>query len=371
MAIAQSGNLRKAKSAYARYEELGGLEAGELATKFLTDAAKPIELAAEHDRTKEDPETWAVYALIYSNLALAEKNEEYAQKTLDGIEKATSLDEEKKNETNIDAARITLRNYYQTIGYDDWQEENFQGAYDAFDKGLQVTPGDTTLLYYSAVAALQTQNYADAVKKYEEIIPFNDYSEHRTVMADLPKLYLTLGDTTKAIEYAQKATEAYPDDSDIALQNIEFNLVAGNEEKIIADIENQLSKNSDNKTLHYYLGVAYSSVDNDEKALESYKNALAIDPDYLEANLNAAVVITKVNNMGIMALNDDKSLSNEEYGKKLNELKEGMGEAVPYLEKAVELDPQHIDALRTLKSYYDFIQDEEKAAEIQAKIDAL
>jgi hypothetical protein len=69
-------------------------------------------------------------------------------------------------------------------------------------------------------------------------------------------------------------------------------------------------------------------------------------------------------------LNEDKGLSNTDYNTKLNALKEKIKEALPYLEKVVELNPQDVDALRSLKGYYDFQQDEAKSTEIQAKIDA-
>lgn len=370
IALAQSSNLRKAKSNYARYEELGGAEAGDLAIKFLKDAVEPIDLAAENDRTKENPETWAIYSLIHANIAFAEKNDEHAEKAKQGIQKATALDEDDKQEANITNANIYLRNYYQTIGYDEWQAENFKGAYDAFEKGLEVAPGDTTLLFYSGYAAIQTQDYDKAIKQHEQIVPFKDFSDHKFVMANLSRLYLELQDTTKALEYADLAAKDYPEDGDLAFQNIELNLIVGNEEKVIQDIEEQISRDSNNATLYYYKGIAHSASENDEQALEAYKAALAIDPEHVDANLNTAAAIMNMSNKSIVALSEDKTLSNEEYAKRLEELKVNMGEAVPYLEKAIEIDPSNTNALRNLKAYYDFIDDQEKSAEIQARIDA-
>ena len=76
--FAQSGNLRKAKSAYTKYEELGGAEAGELSAKMLKDGIAPTEEAIVHEKPKDNAETWTVYSLIYSNLAFVEKNGDYA-----------------------------------------------------------------------------------------------------------------------------------------------------------------------------------------------------------------------------------------------------------------------------------------------------
>ncbi|PVH24450.1 hypothetical protein DC487_12965 [Sphingobacterium corticibacter] len=368
--FAQSGNLRKAKSAYTKYEELGGAEAGELSAKMLKDGIAPIEEAIAHEKTKDNPETWTVYSLIYSNLAFAEKNGEYADKAITGLAKATELDADKKNEENINAVKVNLRNFYQTTGYEEWKVENYKGAAEEFDKGLALMPGDTTLIYFGALAAIQTQDYPTAIKKYEALLPHEDHSEYRMIRADLPKLYLSTGDTTKALEYADAAAKAFPEDNDIVMQNIELNLITGNEEKIISGIESQLARDAGNKTLHYYLGTAYASNDNDEKALASYKKALEIDPDYVEANLNTAAIIMNMANQALMDLNGDKSVSDADYNTRVETIKADMGKAVPYLEKALSKDPNNTNALSNLKSYYNFIQDEDKANEIQAKLEA-
>ena len=72
----------------------------------------------------------------------------------------------------------------------------------------------------------------------------------------------------------------------------------------------------------------------------------------------------------LIALNDDKTLAPKDYSAKVAALKQKDWSALPFLEKSVELDPKTLDALRNLKNYYDFMQDEAKAAEVQAKIDA-
>lgn len=370
--FAQSSNVRKVKTAFTKYQEMGGAEtAGDLALKILQDAVEPAEAAIVHEKTKDDPELWTLYSLMYSNLALAEKNNDYAEKAKTAATKAKELDTDGKFADNLNVANVTLRNFYQTTGYDAWQKENFKDAYTEFSKGLALVPGDTTLTYFSAIAAIQTQDYGNAVKLYQQLVPVKEFSDHKTVVADLPKLYLSQGDTAKALEFAAIAVQEYPQDSDIGMQNIELNLMTGNDEKIISEIESQLKNDSNNKSLYYYLGLANSSAGNNEKAMEAYKKAVEIDPNYVDANLNTAALIMNGSNAELMALNDDKGLSNADYNAKVAEIKTKMGEAVPYLEKIIELQPDNTNALRNLKSYYEFVQDEAKAAEVQAKIDAV
>ncbi len=174
-----------------------------------------------------------------------------------------------------------------------------------------------------------------------------------------------------AITAAAEAVAAYPNDNDAVVQNIELNLITGNEAKIVSDIESQVAKDPQNKSLHYYLGLAYGAAGDTEKSLASYQKALEIDPNYLEANTNAAVVIMNGGREELMKLNEDKSIPTTEYNKRVEGIKGKIAQAVPYLEKSVELDPKNVDALRNLKNYYDFMNDEAKSAEIQAKIEAL
>lgn len=370
-AFAQTSNLRKAKAGLQKFQELQGAGSAELGKNSLESAKEAIDQAITHDKTKDNAETWTIYALVNANLATLEKSAEAVQAAEEGIKKATELDSDEKNKENIAVAGQLLGQFNFGQGADAFNSQKYDEAYAAFDQALRYLPGDTTLLYYSGLAAIQKQDYPNAIKRYEELIPQKEFSQHKSVMVDLPKLYLSAKDTTNALEYAAKAATEYPEDNDASVQNIELNLMTGNEDKIINDIENQIAKDADNKALHYYLGIAYSASNNNDKAIEAYKKAVEIDPNYVEANKNASATIINGVRDQLNALNEDKTLSNNDYSKRVEELKVQIKEALPYLEKVVELDPNDIDALRSLKGYYDFQQDEAKSAETQAKIEAL
>ncbi|GGE20733.1 MULTISPECIES: tetratricopeptide repeat protein [Sphingobacterium] len=369
--FAQSGNVKKAKAAIVKYEELKAAGSAELGKSNLTAAQEAIDAAVVHDKTKDDPEAWTYYALVYSNLANLNKSAEDATKAKDAIAKATELDKDKKHADNILVAGQTLGQFKFNEGVAAWDKQDYKTAYADFSDALTYLPGDTTLTFYSGLAAVQNKEYDKAIEKYKELVPIKEYSSHKTILVDLPKLYLQKGDTASAITAAAEAVAAYPNDNDAVVQNIELNLITGNEAKIVSDIESQVAKDPQNKSLHYYLGLAYGAAGDTEKSLASYQKALEIDPNYLEANTNAAVVIMNGGREELMKLNEDKSIPTTEYNKRVEGIKGKIAQAVPYLEKSVELDPKNVDALRNLKNYYDFMNDEAKSAEIQAKIEAL
>lgn len=369
--FAQTNNLRKAKSSLQKFEELKGAGSAALGKSNLTSAQEAIDLAIVHDKTKDDPETWTIYALVNANIATLDNVADAATKAASAIVKAKELDKEGKNASNIATASQMLGQYNFNQGVASWEKQDFKTAYEQFDKVLTYIPGDSTSTYYSGLAAIQNHDYTNAVAKYKLLVPVKEFSAHKSIVVDLPKLYLSLKDTTSALEYAALAAKDYPEDKDAAVQNIELNLIAGKEGKVINDIEAQIQKDPNNKSLYYYLGIAYSAAENNDKAVEAYKKAVAIDPNYADANKNAAATIINGVREQLNALNGDKTLSNNDYNRKVTELKEKIKEALPYLLKSVDLDPKDVDALKSLKGYYDFQQDEAKSNELKAKIEAL
>lgn len=369
--FAQSSNLKKAASNIQKYEELRSTGSAQLGTSFLTTAKEAIDAASVHEKTKDLAETWTYYSLVYASLAVDEKSEENATKAAEGIAKAKELDKDNKNASNISVAEQNLYsfNFNQGVGF--WDKKEYKEAYNAFNQALNYMPGDTTLTYYAGLAAIQNNDYQNGIDKYKQLIDKRDYSQHKAVVVDLPKLYLSLKDTTSALEYAALAAKEYPNENDAVVQNIELNLIVGNEAKIISEIENQISKDGNNKNLYYYLGIAQSANNNTDKAYEAYKKAIEIDPNYNDANLNAGVVLMNGIREELQKVNEDKTLSNNQYTAKVNELKEKIKPAEAHFLKVIENDPKNDSALKGLKGLYDFLQLEEKGKEIQEKIDAL
>src|SRR5690606_8851975 len=220
------------------------------------------------------------------------------------------------------------------------------------------------------MAAVNAQDYDKALAKYVELVPIDSFSNNRQIILDVSRLYLMKGDTTNAIKYAEVGTQKYPEDGEMATQYIELNLMAGNDEKTINAITDQISKDPDNKNLHYYLGIAYSETGDIEKAEASYKKALEIDPNYLDANINLGGLIL---NKGIDHFNktNNANLPQAEYDAEIKKAYDIFDTALPYLQKAVEIDGKSQVALTNLKRYYEIKEDQAKIDELQARLDAL
>ncbi|HEY9535649.1 MAG TPA: tetratricopeptide repeat protein, partial [Mucilaginibacter sp.] len=108
-----------------------------------------------------------------------------------------------------------------------------------------------------------------------------------------------------------------------------------------------------------------------EKAVEMYKKALELDPNYVEANVNIGSALVAP---AIDMYNDANQLppsKQKEYNVLMAKATAQFEVAKPYLLKAVELDPKSRGALTNLKNYYMVTKDMAKVTETQKKINAL
>lgn len=374
VAFSQTSNLRRAKTSYGKFSDVKSLGNTNLGVSDLNSAHQSLLKAIEHDKTKDLAETWVYYALVTSDLALLDQTEnaQTLYKTaLDAREKAISLDSNNEQTDNLNVLAYNLAQYEMNIGIQAWDTQNFEQAYISFSQAESYIPGDTTLIYYAGAAAIQNQNYPAALDKYLKLIDVDEYSNHKQIILDIPRIYMMEADTVSAIKYANIGMEKYPDDNAFATQYIEYNLMAGNEKEVIESIKTQSAKEPENKVLHYYLGLAYSAMMEDKLAEEAYLKALSLDPNFEDATINLGGLIL---NRGIdqwNLINGQRDITQADYDAGIAKAHEIFDSAFPYLQKAVELNDQNVIALVNLQKYYQIKDNQEKSDELQVKIDIL
>lgn len=373
-ADAQTSNLRRAKSSYNRFSDVKSVGNPYLGMADLKIAQRALEKAVEHEKTKDLAETWVYQGLVNADLALLDtvgEAEKFMDTAIQARLKAIELDKDGAQAETLKNLNTTMSQYALNEGVKAWEKKDFKKAYEAFDRGVEYVPNDTTLLYYGGLAAIQTQDYGKALEKYVALIPAEDYSNHRQIVLDASKIYLMQKDTVNAIKYADMGRNKYPEDKELATQYIELNLMAGNEETVIDAINEQAQREPENKTLQYYLGIAYNATKDIDKAEAAYRRAIEIDPNYIDAYINLGGLIL---NRGIdqwNALNSDRNLTDKQYNEQKKKVYEVFDQALPILEKAVSIDSTNRIALSNLQKYYQVYLNEEKVKEIQSQIDAL
>lgn len=417
-AFAQKGALKDAQQNYDEYtvENTQKLLAAK-AKASIADAKTAIDKAAVNDKTATLTQTYALEGAIYSALAAIDTTsnaatllttaQEAVKKAKDAVTTEKDADIKAKCTKLIADAGTNLAIYFQAKGVKEYQGSKFEQAYQSFDGWAQAT-GDTTAVYYAALSASNAGNtnpkfYAYAIKNYNSLLSAN-YSKSDQIYGDLSTLYIVTKDTANALKTISAGVAKFPSNVILRGQEIKFYLMAGKDNEIIGKLESAVAADPKNKELCFYAGLSFTRVgdasaakaakakdaavkaaDNKaaleyySKAADYYKKAIAIDPNYLDANLNLGEVMMKP---AIDFYNAANSLPSNATQKQYDEIRAKADVqfdlALPYLQKAVDLDPKSNAALTNLWNYYrgkydkaHAAENKAKAADIKKQIDAL
>ena len=397
--FAQKGELNNAQTEYDKYETSRGQKiTAAIAATSIVNAKTSIDKAVLNEKTSVMPQTFALKGAIYSSLALQDSvaATSYPLYTAasDAVKKAKELDTKGETKKLIDHANLNLAQYNLSKGVKDYQHKDYANAYKSFDAYRSILPEDTNAIYYSGLSAAASGNYPAAITNYNKLLTTN-YSGKDKIYGDLSSVYLLNKDTTGALKVVNDAVTKYPTNADFRKREVEIALQSGKSKEVTEKINAAIANDPKNKSLYYYAGLTYSQAadlaakelvkapvtsklalaktrdDNYAKASEMYKKALAIDPNYFEANLNLGYVTLNPAIEMYNAANKLPANKQKEYEAAVAKAGLQFDAAKPYLVKAAEINPKSYDALNNLKTYYLGKKDAVHAAEIQKQLDSL
>ena len=397
-AYAQKGELSNADEAYKKYETFKSAGAA-LSMPSLNTAKASIDKAAANAKTATMPQTYALQAAIYANLAVKDTvkatSEPLYNTATEAYKKAKDADTKGEFKVYTDDAGRNLAQYKLTEGVNEFQNKKYDLAYSSFDIYRQIFPEDTNAVYYTALSATNAKNYPAAITNYNKLLTLK-YSNNPLVYFDLSNIYLATKDTANALKIVSDGIAKYPSNGDLRKRQIEMYLRMGKQKEVLEQIQSAIANDPKNKLLYYYEGLTFSQqgeaigktqaktkdqaekdkleaskLDYFQKAAEQYKKALEIDPNFFEANMNIGYVLINPAIDTYNAANQLPASKQKEYDAQIAKASALFDVAKPYLLKAVELNPKSVDALANLKTYYIGKKDMASANETQKKIDAL
>ena len=364
-------------------------------------ARELIGQALTNEETKSDAKTWYVAGLIEQklvdqnkiNMALGkEYNEEQFYDALKGMVDyylvADSLDQlpnskgkvRRKYDKEINKALSENTGFLVNAGSYYFDNKNFDKAHEYFQKYLKMkkhpmfegTPmaaEDSMSMqigFFSAYTASQMKdNHDAAIKEYEAIknVPFRQSDVYQLLAQE----YLNVQDSASYVNTLQEGAKVFPQDKFFVFNLINIYIRNGENEKAKDFLEQALKDDPQNVQLYNVLGTVYEQGFKDPvKAEEQFKKALEIDPNYADAVIgmgriyyNQAVQIQSEAN----ALNDQKRY--DELNKQAKEL---FQKALPFFEKAVNLQPDNSEYMMALRGIYYNLGMNDKVAEIEKKM---
>jgi tetratricopeptide (TPR) repeat protein len=349
----------------------------------LDEAKSMIDLATTYEKTMNDGKTWYYRGLIYASLDTT-SNETYkslapdAFKTaLESFAKADQLANGKNEYFVQDASGLpqlksqqmtVWANSYLNKGANFYQEEDYKGAIENFEKVQQILPNDTTAFFYSGFAANQSEEYDKALEHFAK------YIEKGGKSSDAYSLMINIysgpkEDKEKALSVVREAKAKFPKNADFPKVEIGLLIDLKRIDEAKSGLEAAIQKEPNNKVLHFYLGYTNASLNKLDDAKKNYEDALKIDPQYFEAQLylaklmynDAAVIKKEMANLGISAADKKKKLEMDKV------LVDKLKVALPYWEKAEKLNPSDQEVLDVLYAIYADLDMQDQMKRIQSR----
>ncbi|MDA3819769.1 MAG: tetratricopeptide repeat protein [Candidatus Delongbacteria bacterium] len=389
---------------------------------FLGDALESIEQASEHPKTADWYKTWWYYGQTYQALATTDK-EKYqklcdscANKAFEAYIKSIKLNFEdpeikeldlesevgaikfikavignvRNNEPKVEDQRAiidiiqvrfpALANGFVNNGIKLFQQKEYAQALEQFEKSLTISSlalkADTAVIYYASLAAINAEDW-EKTKDYCKTLKQLDYgnkpAEKVLIALNLAKAYKHTGDTAKYISTLEAGREEYPESSyDIVIELFNHYIDKEDYEKAHKYISLAIEANPEEASFYVVRGTLNEEMDNIEGAISDYKQAIVLNPDNFDANYSLGAYYYNYAADTLAWANENIPPTEvQKYQKVQEKAKEYFKKAKPYLEQARAIKNDDINVLRTIRTIYYKLEENEKYEEVDSTLKEL
>ena len=389
----KSGNAVEARTLLQQAEPLLTAATDAEKAQFLFVKGNiALDLATKNIETSKN---LSEAAKAFQDLVAAEKATGKSKYT---SQATTSISDIKNKLVNSAIEKGTAKNYKEAAALlkqvYDLDTTDLEKLYYAASYAVNGSDYDTALSYYKE---LKDKNYSGEGTSYyakslisdqeemfgtkaerDKMVAIKSHKDPRDekipskkgeIYKNIALIYVQQGKNDEAKKSLSEARVANPDDTSLAMAEADLYLKLEDYamyKKIVTEV---LDKNPNDADLLYNLGVI-SSKTNGADAEAYYKKAIAIKPDYTNAYLNLAIlkldgekaIIDEMNKLGT------SEKDNKRY-EVLKAKREGIfKEALPYLEKAFELNPTNEDVSATLLNVYGALEMTAEKKALKAKL---
>jgi tetratricopeptide (TPR) repeat protein len=343
------------------------------------EAAKYIDRAINHEKSKLKSKTWVYRGDIYYLMASAENNNcnQALAKAKESYLKAKELDSKGFKEDEISFGL----NAVATLAYNSGLKAYNNKAYDKASENFELSA--TTLadagkkdslfmysLFNAALSYESAENLDKALEMYEGCAETG--YEAKQCYYRIIGAYQNADSLEASLTYIKKGKEMFPQEPEFLIQETNYYLRAKQFEKAEENLKMAIENDPTNAMLHFVLGTAMDQLGKDAGAVEAYKQAIAIDTGYLDAyhNLGASYVNSSVflkEKINELDFRSDKA----EIESLEKESEEALAAALPFLEKALALEPGNVQVMNSLKSIYFAFERMDDYNAMKTRIDSL
>jgi tetratricopeptide (TPR) repeat protein len=355
----------------------------------LAKAVEYIEPAVGNESTMLKEKTWRYRGDIYRLIAMGDKPElkdkfpDAMDKAVESYLKARELDTKGTYKDDIILNLAGLQGASLNAGNDAFVAKDYDGAIRNYARSEMISKAfgqlDSNAVFNSALAYEVKGDLTNALARYKECVDMGYVKPE--VVRNLASLQKRNGDLEAAIATVDMGAKRYPAEKEIMLDRVAYLMEAGRSAEVEASVLKAIEVDPTNAVLFNVLGSIYDAKANPkdgvapgekemlsfyDQAERAYLKAIELDPKNFDANYNVGVLY---NNRAafeyekIKVIKDDKS-----YMEKKKVADAVYLRAIPYFERAHELDPVDRTTMQQLSKLYAKTGDETKFAAMKAKL---
>jgi len=355
--------LAVALNGYAQKGKVNSAEISLSEGKVL-DAKKDIDAALTDAETQNSVKAWRVkgdvYKDIYETKLYYPQNPNCLFDAKDAYIKALGLETNPKKQKDYSTPLSALEGYLFNEGLSRYKQNNNEDAFRHFStaysinelllsKGLQKSI-DTSALFAAAVSGASAKKYTEVTPMLEKLVSMN-YNEP-SVYESLAQIYEETKNTDALAEIVKKGLAKYPDNKNLKVIELNQALSSNDLSAQIQKFEDAVKKEPKNTSYMFNLAVIYDKAGQVDKAKATYEQIIAADTKFGDAYYNLGIMTF---NEGI-ELNKKMNALDDKEVDKYNALKKQRDEifqkALPYLEKAYQIDTKNPDYKQSLRKVY-------------------
>ena len=271
----------------------------------------------------------------------------------------------------------TINLYYAASTYVNAKE--YETAYNAYDELKKLNYSGKGTNFYAVNKINGEEQFFPTAKERDQMVKLGTHEKPRTedvpskrgeIFKNMALILVQNGKVAEAKKAVAEARAANPDDTSLVLTEANLYLDTKDYDTYKKLITEVLAQSPNDADLVFNLGVISYNAKNLVEAEKYYKRAIEIKPDYVNAYLNLAILKLDADKK---LFEEIQKLGNSEKDNKRYEVLKKQREAVftsalPYLEKASELDGTNEEVKGTLLSVYRALEMTEKAKALKAKM---
>ncbi|MDP3314181.1 tetratricopeptide repeat protein [Lutibacter sp.] len=257
--------------------------------------------------------------------------------------------------------------------------ENYNTSIDLYEKLLALNYTGITTIYVATSKATGEEIVYNSKKELDLQVklglvenPKEEKKESRRefMFKNLAQNNIALGNNNKAMEYLTIGRKEFPKSYSLLIDEANLHYKNGNNDLFKAKLEEAIQLNPTEPTLYYNVGVMNMDQKKLDEAIKFFKKSIELKPDYADAYNNIGAAIIEKATPIIEEMN--RNLNDfAKYDKLQAKQFDVYRQAVPYYEKAFEINKTSISVVQTLMGLYENLEMTEKLKAIKPVYEAL